>query len=237
MGTGGVEIIVATILQESDFIHHEKSFVSLLSTGLDSPIATYLIMKKGYSCFSLSFLNGLENGIKNKEKILKVGKKLVELTGQPMRLHFVDYDPIVTQFQAQITSKNTCIVCKRTMLMTAAEMANFYHSSMIVNGDILGEQASQTLDNLYVVHKSNLTVPVVRPLIGFDKLDIIKISQKVGFYDLSLIKGPACEYNPKYPETRAKLDEILRDEDKIDRPKIQKQISQVIEYVDLLPEN
>ncbi|UYP46383.1 tRNA sulfurtransferase [Candidatus Lokiarchaeum ossiferum] len=225
------------MLSETDFLDISPSFVSLLSTGLDSPIASYLIMKQGYNCFGLSFLNGKENRNLNKEKIIQIGKKLVELTKRKMRLHFVDYDAIVEVFKEKCEPKLTCVICKRTMIHTAVYLTHFYKASMIVNGDILGEQASQTLDNLYAVHQINKEVPVVRPLIGFDKLDIIKISQKVGLYELSLIKGPACENNPKHPETRANVQKLLVAESNIDRDEILKNILSLIEFIDIEPEN
>jgi tRNA uracil 4-sulfurtransferase len=190
----------------------KKSFVSLLSTGLDSPIATYLIMKQGYDCYSLSFLNGKEKSKENREKIIKTGKKLMSLTNQQIRMHFIDYDEIIEEIGTKIEGKILCILCKRIMIRVAAKLAEHYEANIIVNGDILGEQASQTLDNLYVVHQVNKKIPVIRPIIGFDKLDIIKISQNIGLYDISLIKTPGCENNPKFPETRAKLDMILENE-------------------------
>ncbi|MHA1721079.1 MAG: 7-cyano-7-deazaguanine synthase [Promethearchaeota archaeon] len=208
----------------SHFNNRSKTFISLLSTGLDSPIATYLIMRQGYNCYALSFLNGREQKNENKEKIIQIGKKLVELTGQQLILHFVDYDDILEQFQGKCEQKLTCIICKRTMLLTAKQLAERYQAQFIVNGDILGEQASQTMDNLYVVHQINKNIPVIRPLIGFDKLDIIRISRKIGLYEISLLKGVSCEYNPKYPETRAKTKEVEDTEKKINRSHIQQDI-------------
>jgi len=214
-------------------IPFSNAFISLLSTGLDSPIASYLMMKQGYNCYSLSFLNGGSEAIKNKEKVIAIGQKLVQLTGKKMRMHFVDYDPILEEFQFVDTQKSTCLLCKRNMIYTSVRLANHYGAQMIVNGDILGEQASQTLDNLYVVHQINKQIPVIRPLIGFDKLDVIKINQQLQLYEISLMKGPACDYNPKYPETRAKIDDILELEKKFDRKKLQDRIFSSMEYVDI----
>lgn len=226
------------MLSKISYIKFENPFISLLSTGLDSPIATYLIMKKRSDCFSLSFLNGgekSENMEKNRNKIIEVGKRLVKLTNQRLRMHFVDYDGIVEQIQAKCNPKLTCVICKRTMILVARELAKFYHAKIIVNGDILGEQASQTLDNLYVVHQINREIPIIRPLIGFDKLDIIKISQELGFYEISLMDGPACEYNPKFPETRAKIKEVVQTEKNLDRESLMKEIFDLISFIDISP--
>ena len=216
-----------------NFLKTSKIAVSLLSTGLDSPIATYLIMRQGFNCVALSFLNGNDKSVINKNKIIAIGKKIVQLTGARMRLHFVDYDKILEKFKSNAEAKFTCIFCKRTMLMAAERLSNLYSADIIINGDILGEQASQTIDNLMVVNQIVKKTPVIRPLIGFDKLDIIKISQKTGLYQMSLMEGVAREFNPIHPETRGKLDEILKAEENIDREAIIDQIFQGMEFIDL----
>ncbi|QEE14844.1 hypothetical protein DSAG12_00661 [Promethearchaeum syntrophicum] len=223
------------MLSKNSYIQFENPFISLLSTGLDSPIATYLLMKKKMDCFSLSFLNGGEKIEENRNKIIQVGKRLVKLTKHRLRMHFVDYDQIAKQIQSKCNPKLTCVICKRTMILVARELAKFYNAKLIANGDILGEQASQTLDNLYVVNQVNREIPIIRPLIGFDKLDIIKISQELGFYELSLISGPACEFNPKFPETRAKIKEVIQSEENLNRESLMKEISNLINFVDILP--
>ena len=215
----------------------ENSFVSLLSTGLDSPIATYLMMKKGMNCISLSFLNGSSNREINKKKIIATGNLLVKLTNQQIKMYFLDYDAIVEKILDSITAKYTCLICKRTMLQVASTLAQQFGAKFIVNGDILGEQASQTLDNLSVVHQIQNRIPVIRPLIGFNKLDIIKLNQNLGFYEISLMEGISCEFNPKYPETRAKLQIILEEEEKINRKDILDKILDTLEYIEIFPES
>ncbi len=199
-------------------------FISLLSTGLDSPIATFLMMRQGLDPITLSFLNGQAQTRENYEKILQIGQKLVALTGRRMIMLFVDYDHFLERFQHTSETRLTCILCKRTMMDMAKTLAQRYGAKYIVNGDILGEQASQTLDNLFVVHQINREIPVVRPLIGFDKLDVIKLSQKIGLFELSLLKGPACEFNPPFPETRAKIDNVRSIEAEIDRTSLREEI-------------
>ena len=222
------------MFSEKDKISLTKPLVALLSTGLDSPIACYLMMKQGHDILSLSFLNGGINSKINKEKVLKVGQRLVELTGRTIRMHFVDYDQYLEKFIDACERRLTCIFCKRTMIYIASSLAEFYNAIGIINGDILGEQASQTLDNLYVVHQINLKIPVIRPLIGFDKLDVIRISRYTGLYDISLMEGVSCDKNPKYPETHANLNEVLKNEEKIDREQILQHMMKNIEYITLV---
>lgn len=117
------------------------------------------------------------------------------------------------------------------MLRVAAVLAQKTGASFIVNGDILGEQASQTLDNLVQVQKVLQDTPVIRPLIGFEKLEVIKKSRKLGLYDLSILPEPGCDYNPKYPETHARISEIIASEKGIDYQKI---INSVVQGGDLV---
>lgn len=210
-----------------------NAFISLLSTGLDSPIATYLMLIQGFNAYTLSFLNGGNESELNRQKILKIGHRLVELTHKKLRMFFLNYDFILDNFISSCERKITCLLCKRTMLSIAGEIAKKNKALFIINGDILGEQASQTLDNLLVVNQINREIPVIRPLIGFDKSEIIKLNQKLGFYDISLIKAPGCVKNPKYPETHAKIQDIMENEKKINRVKIQEEILSNLTVVDL----
>jgi thiamine biosynthesis protein ThiI len=201
-----------------------KKLVALLSTGLDSPIACYLMMRKGYDIISLSMLNGKEKSIINLKKIEQIANKLVELTGRTIYMNYIDYDQYLDNFISNCDPKITCILCKRTMLQMASVLAKKHNALGIINGDILGEQASQTLDNLFVVNEINSEIPVIRPLIGFDKLDIIRLSRHTGLYDISLIEGIGCDKNPQFPETHAKIKYILENEQNIDRIKIIEQM-------------
>lgn len=212
-----------------------RPLVVLLSTGLDSPIASYLMMKQGHDLIAISFLNGGEMREKNKAKVLATAKKLVELTQRKILLYLFDYDGNLDQIIAQADRKLTCILCKRTMLFIAEAFAKEYGALGIINGDILGEQASQTLDNLFVVNKIIDQVPVIRPLIGFDKLDVIRISQAIGLYPISLMEGIGCTRNPKYPETHAKLEEVLESEKGCDRAHVLTEMKKQMEIILLSP--
>jgi len=87
---------------------------------------------------------------------------------------------------------------------------------LIITGDILGEQASQTLDNLYSYNNLLKNNIILRPLIGRDKLEVINLNKKIGLYDLSLDGSAGCQFNPQYPETHAKIDQIHEAETFID---------------------
>ena len=190
----------------------DKRVISLLSGGLDSPVSTYLMMKRGYDITAISLVTAEDPEELNKKKILGLGKVLTDLTNRKIRLYYIKYTAIQSQFVEKAERKLTCLLCKRLMLRLAQEIAKRNGIKFIINGDILGEQASQTLDNLYVVQRVISDVLVIRPLIGYDKLEVIRIAQKIGTYDVCSMKSPGCDKNPQYPETHAKLKDLIKAE-------------------------
>ena len=118
-------------------------------------------------------------------------------------------------FKQSCDRKLTCVLCKRLMLRTAKRLGSLENTNIIVTGDILGEQASQTLDNLYSYNTIIRDFIVLRPLIGCDKQEVININKKIGSYEVSSIPSAGCKYNPQYPETHAKPHEIQLSESKI----------------------
>ena len=104
----------------------------------------------------------------------------------------------------------TCIFCKRMLLRYAEKIAEKQEADAIVMGDSLGQVASQTLHNINVIN-SAVKIPIIRPLIGYDKEDIVKIAKEIGTYDLSILPSDPCKEVPNKPATQAKLDKILDD--------------------------
>ena len=117
------------------------------------------------------------------------------------------------------------------MLRIACEIANIEKTNLIVTGDILGEQASQTLDN--IISYNNITGAniILRPLIGWDKIEVIDLNKKIGLYEISSQKSASCQFNPKYPETHAKQKSIADSEININ---IQKLIINSIKNAEIL---
>ncbi len=191
-------------------------FISLLSGGLDSPIAIYLMIKKGLEPICLSFLTSDDNANSMKNKVINILKILTSFTNNKIKLYFINHDPNLDVLVENCDRKLTCVLCKRLMIRTAQEICNVEKTPLIVTGDILGEQASQTLDNLYAYNQILSDYIILRPLIGYNKEDVIIYNQKINTYDIVSKKSAGCQYNPKYPETHAKLMELTLAESKID---------------------
>jgi thiamine biosynthesis protein ThiI len=193
-----------------------KKFVSLLSGGLDSPIASYMMIQKGLSPIFLSFLTSDDLNQTLKGKIYHVISKLREFSDYKIRSYLITHDPNLENFVNICERKLTCILCKRFMLKIAMRIAKMEATNIIVTGDIMGEQASQTLDNIFAYNDILQGYIVVRPLIGLNKNDIITLNKELGLYDLTSLKTASCQYNPQYPETHAKPNDIRLAELKLD---------------------
>ncbi|MGQ4874721.1 MAG: hypothetical protein ACP6IY_11690 [Promethearchaeia archaeon] len=208
-----------------------KKFISLLSSGLDSPIAAYLMIKKGFKPIFLSFLTSDDKSGSMKNKIIEIAKKLRDLTNNYIKLYLINHDYNLTIFINKCDRKLTCILCKRLMIRIAKEIGLKENTNIIVTGDILGEQASQTLDNLYSYNNILKNFIILRPLIGFDKLDIIKLNQNLGLYEITSRQTAGCKFNPQYPETHAKPFQISIEEKKV---KIKKLIDSSLKRAEIL---
>ncbi|TFG28489.1 MAG: hypothetical protein EU532_05180 [Promethearchaeota archaeon] len=196
--------------------HSMKKFISLLSGGLDSPVAAYLMIKKEFKPIFLSFLTSDDEDHSLKNKIITIIQKLSDFTDFNVKSYFIDHDPNLDLFVQCCERKLTCILCKRLMIRIAKYIAKIENTNIIVTGDILGEQASQTLSNLYGYNDLAKDFIILRPLIGFNKLDVIQLNEKIGLYQVCAQKSASCLYNPQYPETHAKISEILKAESKFD---------------------
>ena len=192
-----------------------RKFISLLSGGLDSSIAAYLMIKRDFIPVFLSFLTSDDANHSMKNKVIDLVKLLSRYTDNELKIYIINHDNNLEAFKQFCDRKLTCVLCKRLMLRTAKCLGSLENTKIIVTGDILGEQASQTLDNLYSYNNIIQDFIVLRPLIGCDKQEIININKKIGSYEVSSIPSAGCKFNPQYPETHAKPHEIQHSESKI----------------------
>ena len=197
-----------------------KKFISLLSGGLDSPIAAYLMIRRGFTPVFLSFLTSDDQEESMKKKVINMVKILSNFTVEQLKIYFINHDSNLEGFKQLCDRKLTCILCKRLMLRIAQHLGKLEDTNIIVTGDILGEQASQTLDNLYSYNNIIQDFILLRPLIGCDKQEVIDINKKIGLYEISSEVSAGCKFNPQYPETHAKLFEVEDSELKVNIPNL-----------------
>ena len=189
--------------------------IALVSGGIDSPVAAHLIAKRGETLLPVYFDNSPFTGAGTKQRAIKAIRKL-------QSMHRNILDPVVLQHGHALESyakscipKYQCVFCKRMMVRVASVLGEREGAKYIVMGDSLAQVASQTLQNIYVVEQAS-SLPIVRPLIALDKVEIEKIAKEIGTYQISAEKAPCCSFVPDKPSTRAKLDVIVAEEAKLD---------------------
>jgi len=187
--------------------------LSLVSGGIDSPVASWFMMRRGCEVDSVHFHPGVFAGTKSLERLKEVVGKVREHSPRKMSLYIVPFGEIQKAIIESCERRFTCVLCRRAMYRTAQLLAGKTGCKALVTGENLAQVASQTLDNLFVENEV-LEIPIFRPLIGMDKEDVIAIAKKIGTYDISIKLG-CCSLSPKKPSTMARLDRIMAEEKKI----------------------
>jgi len=193
--------------------------VSLISSGIDSPVATYLISKKAKE---LIFIHSDNRPLTDEREInnfILITRYLKKIIKSKIKAYIIPHGPALYSYKKNCENRFICVFCKRMMLRYAEKIAKKEKAYAIVMGDSLGQVASQTLQNLRVVD-SAVKIPVLRPIIGFDKEDIVKIARKIGTYELSILPSNGCNAVPDRPATKAKLEAVLEEEKKLNIKKI-----------------
>ena len=188
--------------------------IGLLSSGIDSPVAIYLLSKKGDEIILLHADNRPFTDDREIEKFITLAKHLKTLVPSKLSALLLPHGQSLEKYKMHCNNKFTCVVCKRMMLRYAEAIAKKEHAEAIIMGDSLGQVASQTLQNLRVVEQA-VGIPILRPLIGFDKEDTIKIAKQIGTFDLSIAPADGCAAVPTKPSTQARLEHIRTEEQKI----------------------
>ncbi len=188
----------------------------MLSGGIDSPVAGYLAMKRGIKLDAVYFEAIPHTSLDARNKVIELTKKLVKYTNN-INLHIVNF----TKIQEEIykTADNTyCITIMRRMMYKIMEkLAKKNKALVIINGESIGQVASQTLTSMSVIN-SVTNMPVIRPVACLDKLEIIDIAKKINTYETSILPYEDCctVFVPKHPVINPKLSECMRMEEKVD---------------------
>jgi thiamine biosynthesis protein ThiI len=194
----------------------QGKMVSLMSGGIDSPVATWMMMKRGIEVIPVYCNNTPYNDERAHKRTIDCLKALQEwCPGHPFKLYEVPHGANLRQFIDKCSKNKTCLLCKRTMYRIAMEIMKKEGASGIVTGSSIGQVASQTTFNMYA-ELYGLCVPLYHPLIGLDKNEIIDIARKIGTYDISIRETGGCGAVPIHPEVKAGMNSMIIEEEKID---------------------
>ena len=190
--------------------------VSLLSGGIDSPVSSYMIAKRGVNLEMVHFFSPPYTSEAAKEKVLSLAKLLVPWCGR-MTVQIVPFTEIQEEIRRCCPEEYFTLIMRRFMMRIAQRVADSLHAKALVTGENLGQVASQTIEALGVTEEVT-TIPVLRPLIGMDKEDIIRLSRKIGTFDTSILPYEDCctVFTPRHPRTKPHLDEVREAEAALD---------------------
>jgi thiamine biosynthesis protein ThiI len=192
--------------------------VCLISGGIDSPVAAWLMMRKGLTPIFLYFDNTPLTDETTRQRTVEAVEKLSQMMPEKhAKLHIVPHGDHLTQFVSKSQKNLTCVLCKRMMYRIAEKIAEKEGAEAIVTGEIIGEHASQTIRNLLIQSKGlTKKVAVLRPLAGMNKTEVEKIAREIGTFDISTKPASCCTGAPEKPRTRAHIEEVYKAEKNLD---------------------
>lgn len=207
--------------------------VTLLSSGIDSPVATWLIARRGAVCVPVHF-SGRPQTADTSEYLCQDIIRAFAPAIQIGRMYVVPFGEAQRQIALACPTSLRVIMYRRVMYAVAERIARLEGAKAIVTGESLGQVASQTLENIAAVNEM-VTLPVLRPLIGSDKQEIIERAHEIGTYDISCETAPDCctLFMPRAPETHARLDAVREAWDAFDHDAMIEELVQNVEYVDV----
>ncbi len=190
--------------------------IVMLSGGIDSPVAAYMMAKRGMTLRAVHFHSFPYTSMQARQKVLDLAKLLKKYTLH-MTVDVVSFTEIQTAIHEKCPEEYMITIMRRFMMRIAERIAKMHGAGAVITGESLGQVASQTLESITSTN-SVATIPVFRPLIGFDKDEIIEISQKIGTFDMSILPYEDCctIFLPKRPVTKPRLEHVLRVESVLD---------------------
>ncbi len=193
---------------------------ALLSGGIDSPVAAYMIAKRGVALDLVHFFSYPYTSQQAKDKVLELARLLTPYTGQ-LIVHVVPFTAIQEELRRSCPEELFTIVMRRFMMRIAQKVAERCGAKALVTGESLGQVASQTMDAMHVTG-AVVNLPVLRPVVGMDKEEIVQISRKIGTYDTSILPYEDCctVFTPRHPRLRPVLGEVEHAEEKLDLDKM-----------------
>ena len=203
----------------------------LLSGGIDSPVAGYMMARRGLELSAVYYHSHPYTSERAKEKVIDLAKELAKYTGS-LRLYVVPFTKIQMEIMEKCRENELTIIMRRFMMQVAEEVAKKEGAMALITGESLGQVASQTLESM-VVTNSGLEMPVFRPLVAMDKIDIMDISRQIGTYETSILPYEDCctIFVPKHPKTRPRLEDIEQSEKVLNFPEL---IADAVENAEII---
>ena len=192
----------------------------LLSGGIDSPVAGWMIAKRGVQINAVHFHSYPYTSDRAKEKVLDLARKL-SFSCCGIKVHVVPFTEIQMQIHEKCPEEYTTLIMRRYMMRIAERIARETESEALITGESIGQVASQTMTALGTTD-AVADLPVFRPLIGFDKSEIIDIARKIGTLEISEQPFEDCctVFTPRHPATHPKMDKILEGESHLDQEEL-----------------
>lgn len=192
------------------------SAVTLLSGGIDSPVSSYMIARRGIHLVPVHFFSFPYTSEQAKEKVLELAKILTGCCGR-LAVEIVPFTHIQEEIRANCPEEYFTLIMRRFMMRISDKIAHQNGCKALVTGENLGQVASQTMEALRVTEEC-VTLPVLRPLIGMDKTDIVQIARKIGTFETSILPYEDCctVFTPRHPRTKPRLEDVLAAESVLD---------------------
>ena len=205
--------------------------VSLLSGGIDSPVASYMIAKRGVALEMVHFFSYPYTSPEAKEKVIELARLLTPYCGR-LTVHVVPFTAIQEELRRSCPEELFTVIMRRFMMRISEAVAKRCGAKALVTGECLGQVASQTMEAMNVTG-SVVNLPVLRPVIGMDKEEIVQISRKIGTFETSILPYEDCctVFTPRHPATHPHLDIILEAEAKLDMEALIQEAMDGIEIV------
>ena len=182
--------------------------VTLLSGGIDSPVSTYMIARRGVRLIPVHFFSFPYTSEQAKEKVVELATLLTDYCGK-MTIEVVPFTHIQEEIRDKCPEEYFTLIMRRFMMRLAEKIAVYYGAGGIVTGENLGQVASQTMEAMAVT-RAVTTLPIVQPLIGFDKEEIVRLARKIGTFGTSILPYEDCctVFTPRHPRTKPKLKDV-----------------------------
>lgn len=190
--------------------------VSLLSGGLDSPVSSWMMARRGVELEMVHFVSPPYTSQQAQDKVLELAHLLTAYCGR-LRVHIVPFTEIQEEIRKNCPEEYFTLIMRRFMMRLAQAIAKRAGAKALITGESLGQVASQTMMALAVTDDVT-EMPVLRPLIGMDKVEIIRMSREIGTYDTSILPYEDCctVFTPRHPATRPKVEDVRAAEAKLD---------------------